>query len=162
MPIRIYYRSLAPPNKTCSINMQSSDTVTMLLIELAAKGEAEDPDELRIQFSGKRLDEVDRSLSSYDIANESTVTVLKRLRGGAGSKRPRAAISMVEMKPMDSDLPGIKLLFGAVFNSVEWLGQLDQQQVTAYVNFLEKERNSERQKSGTIDFISEYVFIKAL
>ena len=82
-------------------------------------------------------------------------------------KRPRAAvsraaISMVEMKPMDSDLPGIKLLFASVFNSVEWLGQLDRQHVTDYLNFLEKERSSERQENYTIDFLSEYVSIKAL
>ena len=68
---------------------------------------------------------------------------------------------MVEMKPMDSDLPGIKLLFSSVFNSNDWLGQQNKQQVTDYLNFLEKERNSEKQKIFTIDFISEYVAIKA-
>ena len=68
---------------------------------------------------------------------------------------------MVEMKPMDSDPPGIKLLFSSVFNSNDWLGQQNKQQVTDYLNFLEKERNSERQKTLTIDFISEYASIKA-
>ena len=66
--------------------MQSTDTVTMLLKKLAAKGEAEEHDQLRLTFSGKPVAVVERTLESYDIADECTVHVLKRLRGGGVSK----------------------------------------------------------------------------
>ena len=146
--------------KTITLKVNGSNTCADVKEMLAAMEGIEAETLAMIKFQGKPCADEQKLKDVSNIKNHSRFYATRRLRGGVG-KRPRLAISMVEMKPMDSDPPGIKLLFSSVFNSVDWLGQQNKQQVTDYLNFLEKERNSEKQKIFTIDFISEYVSIKA-
>ena len=147
--------------KNIPLTVNGNNTFAEVKEKLAAMEGIETDSISTITFQGRWCADDKKLKDISDIMNHNFYAT-RRLRGGGVAKRPRAAISMVEMKPMDSDPPGIKLLFSSVFNSVDWLGQQNKQQVTDYLNFLEKERNSERQKTLTIDFISEYASIKAL
>jgi len=66
------------------------------------------------------------------------------------------------MKAKDDDELFIKQLFTMQeFPSKSWLDTLNHEQAKNYQTFLETERNSDRQKNGTVDFIAEFVVVKA-
>ena len=66
--------------RTSTVDGELSDTVATLKTKLQEK-EGIPADQLRLVFAGKSLDD-NRTLSDYNMQNESTIFMLLRLRGG--------------------------------------------------------------------------------
>ena len=67
--------------KTKTVFCKHNDIILELKLKLIALGEEAPPDEQRIIFSSKQLDDW-RTISDYNIHKECTVVMILRLRGG--------------------------------------------------------------------------------
>ena len=96
--------------KNIPLTVNGNNTFAEVKEKLAAMEGIEADSISTIRFQGRWCADDKKLKDISDIMNHNFYAT-RRLRGGGVAKRSRAAISMVKMKPMDSDLPGIKLLF---------------------------------------------------
>ena len=78
--------------KTITLDVEPTDTVDAVQQKVYGKTGVL-PDQQRLIFADQELRDGRRTLSDYNIQNESTGTLLQRVRGGAPKKKPAAAPS---------------------------------------------------------------------
>ena len=76
--MQVFVKTLT--GKTISVDVEPDESVESLKAKIQEK-EGVPPDQQRIIFGGKQLDGL-KSLSDYDIDDDSTVHLVLRLRGG--------------------------------------------------------------------------------
>jgi hypothetical protein len=81
---------------------------------------------------------------------------------GGGPAQKRKIVSMAEVRAYDTDPDTIKALFAlTVFDLMGWLNSLNKEQLTEYVNLIERDRTLKGHIQGIVDRVPSYALVKA-